>query len=173
MKKYIFSSIMTALLFTSLNAFAEQLPSLNPTTTLTAYVSEQAIVSMPTSAAFQVTGESGPEAKVTASLHDVVQSSEPLKIAVKSSSENFTLGDGKFSHFKADDVEWNAAEGRDLKGISGILSTSSFSEIASIEVDAKGRSINEFIFRLPQVSSRTSGNHTLQIVWKIECLGEE
>lgn len=147
------------------------LPDTSQTTTFTANVSEQAVVSVPASISFNVTDVASPTqatADATVSATTIVLSDgNALKVEIKANSDNFTAPAGGSVTWAASDISWDAATWENGSGSSGQLSSAAFTEVAASSTNASSLSTSDLTFTLAAKSSvDRAGNHTLIATWK-------
>jgi len=152
------------------------LPDTSLTTTLTANVSEQATVTVPSGVTFNVTNITASTEASAASLTvtNIVLASatKQLKISVQANSANFTPPVSGATTWAASDVTWNAASWTNGTGSSGTLSSSSYNTVATCTADAASCSTSALTMTLGSKSSvKRSGNHTMTVTWKVEATG--
>lgn len=152
------------------------LPDTSQTTLLTATVSEQARVVVPASVSFAVTnvGNGTPASAVGVTIDRIVlaTATKQLRISVQASGASFTPPVVGATTWSASDVSWNAATWTRATGIAGVLSASSFTEIATCDPNVVDCSTTSLVFTLgPKTSVQRSGNHTLVVTWKVESIG--
>lgn len=147
------------------------LPDTSQTTTFTANVSEQAVVSVPASITFNVTDVASPtqatsDATVTASTI-VLSDGNALKVEIKANAADFTPPDGGSVTWAASDISWDAATWANGTGSAGQLSSAAFTEVAASSANASSLSTNDLTFTLAAKSSvDRAGSHTLVATWK-------
>lgn len=155
------------------------LPDTSQTTTLTASVSEQASVSVPSGVTFNVTDISSSTAAsaATVSISSIVlaTATKQVRLSVKANAASFTppagSGAGAVS-WDATDVSWNAPTWTNGTGSSGTLSDSTYNAVATSDAAASSIDTSSLVFTLGGKSTvNRSGNHTLNITWKVESIG--
>jgi hypothetical protein len=152
------------------------LPNSAQTTTLTANVSEQARVTVPSGVTFNVSNIAGSTAAGAASLtvDNIVLSSatKQLKISLQANAAGFTPPVASATTWSASDVTWNQPTWTNATGAAGTLSNTAFNEIATCTADAATCSTTGLVFTLGAKSTvKRSGNHTVVVTWKFESIG--
>ena len=155
------------------------LPDTSHTTALTASVSEQASVSVPSGVTFTVTDISSataaPAASVSVSNIVLASHSKQLKLSVKADAASFTAPSGSGAGavtWSASDVSWGAPAWTNGTGATGTLSGSAFNNVATSDPTATSMSTTGLVFTLAGKNTvNRSGNHTLNITWKVESIG--
>ena len=152
------------------------LPDTSQTTLLTATVSEQARVVVPASVSFAVTnvgnGTAASTVGVTVDRIVLATATKQLRVSVQAAAASFTPPVVGATTWSAGDVSWNAATWTRATGITGVLSASSFTEIATCDPNAADCSTTTLVFTLgPKSTVQRSGNHTLVVTWKVESIG--
>jgi len=152
------------------------LPDESESTTMTANVSEQANVTVPGSATFNVTdiSSSTVAGAVSVTIDNVVLASatKQLKVSLQADAASFTPPIALATTWVAGDVSWGAGSWTSATGASGTLSSSEFTEVATCAADTAGCSTTGLTFTLaPNTSVKRSGNHTLVVGWKFESIG--
>ncbi|MHB1461836.1 MAG: hypothetical protein ACYC1M_11190 [Armatimonadota bacterium] len=144
-------------------------------TTLTANVSEQCKITVPSTLAFYVTD-------ITANTVTAVQvlkvenivlatATKQLKLYIKADASTFTYSESGTPTWAPADVSWNAPVWSGGTGIAGNLSES-FSEVAVSDADSASCTTTTLIFTLKaNTSIKRSGNHSLAVSWKVEATG--
>ena len=150
------------------------LPDTSQSTSLTATVSEQARVTVPTGVTFTVADTSGSTAAsaATVTIDNIVLATalKQLKVSLQADAAAFTPPVALAATYAASDVSWNAATWTNATGASGTLSTT-FTAVATCAADAASCSTTGLIFTIgPKTTVKRSGNHTLNVTWKIESI---
>jgi hypothetical protein len=153
-----------------------QLPDSSQSTTLTAAVTEQAQVQVPSGVTFNVTniGAATAASAASVSVAQIVTATatKQLKISVQAGAAAFTPPVVSATTWSASDVTWNAATWTSATGASGTLSSSSYNEVATCAADSAACSTTGLVFTLgSKTTVKRSGNHTLNITWKFESIG--
>jgi hypothetical protein len=169
----IFGLIVAELFAVSTAIYAAQvtLPDTSQTTTFTANVSEQAVVSVPASITFNVTDVSSDtqatsDATVSATTI-VLADGNALKVEIKANAASFTAPTGGSVTWSASDVSWDAATWTNGTGSSGQLSSAAYTQVAVSEANASSLSTSDLTFTLAAKSTvDRAGNHTLVATWK-------
>ena len=135
-------------------------------TTLTAYVSEQAIVSMPSSASFQLDDASDSAAVVSASVREMaLDTPSALRISVKSDPADSAPA-------PAGSVRWSADGWVNATGHSDTLTGDAYTEVATAASDAASLSTTNLTFRLAGGGKvKPMRDRTVRMSWKVEYLG--
>lgn len=146
------------------------------TTTLTANVSEQARVTVPSGVTFTVgnvglaTAATG--ASVTVSNIVLATATKQFKVSVQANAASFTPPVVGATTWSASDVTWNAAAWTNATGALGTLSNSAYSTVATCAADAADCSTSALVFTLGARNTvKRAGNHTLVVTWKFESIG--
>jgi hypothetical protein len=152
------------------------LPDTSQTTTLTANVSEQARVTVPSGVTFNVTNVSASTAasaaSVTADSIVLATATKQLKVSLQGNAASFTPPVGGATTWSASDVTWNAATWTNATGSAGTLSSAAYNTVATCDADAASCSTTGLTFTLGAKSTvKRSGNHTLVVTWKFESIG--
>jgi hypothetical protein len=152
------------------------LPDSSQTTTMTANVSEQCHIVVPTGVTFNVTDISvaTPASAATVTITDIVlaTATKQLKISVEAAASSFTPSVTGATTWAAGDISWNAASWTNATGAAGTLSSSAYNEVATAAADSADASTSALVFTLaPNTSVKRSGNHTLILNWKVESIG--
>ncbi|MBW3623184.1 MAG: hypothetical protein KY468_07205, partial [Armatimonadetes bacterium] len=152
------------------------LPDSSQTTTLTASVSEQADISVPSGISFNVLNVANSTAAAAASvtINNIVLSSatKQLKLSVKADAASFTPPVAGAATWGAGDVTWNAAAWTNGTAATGTLSNAAFNTVATSTGGASAMSTTGLVFTLAGKNTvNRSGNHTLNITWKVESIG--
>ncbi len=152
------------------------LPNSGQTTTLTANVSEQARVTVPSGVTFNVNNIASSTAAtaVPVTIDSIVLASaaKQLKISLQANAAAFTPPVAGATTWSAADVTWNTATWTNATGASGTLSSSAFNEVATCDADAAACSTTGLVFTLgPKSTVKRSGNHTVVVTWKFESIG--
>jgi hypothetical protein len=152
------------------------LPDTSQTTLLTATVSEQARVVVPASVSFAVTnvgnGTAASAVGVTIDRIVLATATKQLKVSVQAAAASFTPPVVGATTWSAGDVSWNTATWTHATGTNGVLSASSFIEIATCDPNAVDCSTTGLVFTLgPKSTVQRAGNHTLVVTWKVESIG--
>jgi hypothetical protein len=152
-----------------------QLPDSSQTTTLTATVSDQAVVTTPANVTFNVTDVAASTAGSAAALSVtgivLPSAADKLKISVKANAANFTPPVALAPTWTAADVSWTTGTWTNATPAAGTLSSASFGEVARCDADAVACSTANVGFTLAANTAVTrSGSHTLVITWKFEKL---
>lgn len=152
------------------------LPDSSKTTTLTANVNEQALVTVPVGVTFNVTNVAAATAAAGAEVkaENIVLASatKQLKISIQANAAAFTPPVGGATTWSAGDVTWNAAAWTNATGAAGTLSNSAYNEVATCTADTASCSTTGLVFTLgSKATVQRSGNHTLVVTWKFESIG--
>ena len=145
-------------------------------TTLTANVSEQARVTIPGIVTFNVTNiaASTTSSPVSVTVDNIVLATagKTLKISVQASAAAFTPSVASAATWAAVDVAWPAATFSN--GGVGVIGTLALTPVAVVTcaADVSACSTTDMVFTLaPNALVKRSGNHTLNMTWKIESIG--
>ncbi|MDO8682552.1 MAG: hypothetical protein Q7N50_03625 [Armatimonadota bacterium] len=146
------------------------------TTTLTANVSEQCSIVVPSTVTFNVTDISGSTAasgaSVTISNIVLATATKQLKLSIQASAAAFTPSVTAATTWAVGDVTWNAATWTTGTGASGTLSSAAYTEVATATADSASCSTTGLVFTLAaKTTVKRSGNHTLATTWKVESIG--
>jgi hypothetical protein len=152
------------------------LPDTSQTTVLTATVTEQAKVTIPTGLTFTVgdvaSATNSSAASVTVSNIVLATATKQLKVSLQAEAASFTAPVGGATTWAATDVTWNAATWSSATGASGTLSNSAYNTVATCAADAASCSTTGLVFTLGAKSTvQRSGNHQLTVRWKVEAIG--
>ena len=160
-------------------SFAQQiviLPDTSQTTTLTATVSEQARVTVPSAVTFNVTdvlsNTAATAASVTVSNIVLASATKQFKVSLQANTAAFSPPVGGATTWSASDVTWNAATWTNATGATGTLSSSAFNTVATCAADAAGCSTTGLVFTLGAKGTvKRAGDHVLVVTWKFESIG--
>lgn len=152
------------------------LPDSSQSTTLTANVSEQAQVTVPSGVTFNVTNVAASTAasgaSVTVSNVVLATATKQLKVSLQASAADFTPPVALATTWAAGDVTWNAATWTNATGAAGTLSSTAYTAVATCAADAASCNTTGLVFTLGAKSTvKRSGNHTLAVTWKFESIG--
>ena len=152
------------------------LPDTSQTTTLTANVSEQAKVTVPSGVTFSVNDVTASTAASAASVtvQNIVlaTATKQFKVSLQANAAAFTPPVGGATTWSASDVSWNAATWTTATGASGTLSNSAYNAVATCDADTAACSTTGLVLTLAAKSTvKRSGNHTLVVTWKFESIG--
>lgn len=155
---------------------AVTLPNSSQSTTMTANVSEQARVVVPSGVTFNVTNvgstTAASAASVTIDQIVLATATKTLKVSLQASAAAFTPSVALATTWSAGDVTWNAATWTGATGAAGTLSSAAYTEVATCAADAAGCSTTALTFSLgAKTTVKRSGNHTLAVTWKFESIG--
>ncbi len=162
----------------SASAFAQTtvtLPDTSQTTTVSANVSEQARVIVPSGITFNVTniGVSTVASAATVTVDQIVTATatKQLKLSLQANAASFTPPVGGATTWAATDVSWNAAAWTNATGSTGTLSNSAYTTVATCQADAAACSTTGLVFTLAaKATVQRSGTHTLVVTWKFESI---
>ena len=151
------------------------LPSTSQTTMLTATVSEQADVTVPSGVTFNVTDINASTASSTqsVSVSGIVlgTATKQLKISLQANAATFTQPSGTAT-WNASAVTWNAPTWTNATGASGTLSNATYNAVATCTADVTTCSTTALVLTLASNTSIVrSGNYTLTVTWKFESIG--
>ena len=152
------------------------LPDTSQTTLLTATVSEQARIVVPASVSFNVgniaNSTAASAATVTIDRMVLASATKQLRISVQANAASFTPPAVGATTWSASDVTWNAASWTRATGVSGVMSSVSFTQVATCDPGAADCSTTDLIFTLgAKPTVNRSGAHTLIVTWKFEGIG--
>lgn len=152
------------------------LPNTSQTTTLTATVSEQARVNLPTAVAFAVANTSAATASSaqTVTIDQIVLTAgNKLKLSVKANATAFTPPTAGDTTWSPSDVSWNAATWTTGTGATGTLNNdaATYTQVATSGANAATLSSSTLTFTLAAKPTVTrAGAHTLAVTWKVESI---
>ena len=150
------------------------LPDTSQTTTITASVSEQASITLPSSMTFNVTNVGASTTTTAAfSIANIVTATalKQLRISVQANAANFTPPVAGATTWAASHVSWAAGSWTNATGSSGTLSNASYTVVTLGTANVGSLSVAALSFTLAANSSVVrSGNHTLVVTWKVESL---
>jgi hypothetical protein len=178
-RRLVRTGLATAVLAVCAQAASAQttvtLPDTSQTTTLTATVSDQARVTVPTGVTFTVadvaSSTTAGAASVTVSNIVLATATKQLRISLQADAAAFTPPVGGAATWSAGDVTWNAATWSNAVGTAGTLSNSSYNPVATCTADVQSCSTSSLTFTLAaNTSVKRSGNHTLVVRWKFESI---
>jgi len=146
------------------------------TTTLTANVSEQARVTVPSGVTFTVgnvaASTAAGAASVSVSNIVLATATKQFKVSLQANAASFSAPVGGAITWSAADVTWNAAAWTNATGAAGTLSNAAYNTVATCVADAADCSTTALVFTLGAKGTvRRSGNHTLVVTWKFESIG--
>jgi hypothetical protein len=155
---------------------AVALPNSSQTTTMTANVSEQARVVVPSGVTFNVTaiGSATTASAASVTIDQVVlaTATKQLKVSLQANAADFTPPVALAATWAAADVTWNAATWTNATGAAGTLSATAYTAVATCAADAAGCNTTALTFSLgAKTTVKRSGNHTLAVTWKFESIG--
>jgi hypothetical protein len=166
---------MTAGLASAQTAYV--LPETSQATTLTAAVSEQAQIAVPSAVNFAVTdilsNKAATAAEVTVTNIVLATETKQLRISLRANAASFTPSVTSATTWSASDVSWAAATFSNL-GVSpgGTLSSAADTIVVTCAADAASCSTTDLVFTLAAKGAvKRSGNHTLGMTWKFEAIG--
>lgn len=171
-----FACILVGLTVAGADSLAQTtviLPDSSQTTGIVVNIMEQATVTIPTMAFFTVANitvstSSSPAAVALSGLLRKTTSTG-VALSLRANAPQFTPPQPGAPTWAAADVSWTAGAWTGGTGSPGVLNNSSFTRVASCNVD--GCSTNTLQFTLgPNPSVTRSGQHTLVVTWKIESL---
>jgi hypothetical protein len=145
----------------------------NQSTTLTATVSEQATLTVPSTAAFAVTDINSNTLTTTAlNVHAdniVLFDGNSLRILLQAASTNFTGPAGSTHNLAASKVTWPASSWTNGTGASGTLSSSAAGEVVTSSANASSVSNSALPLTLhSDAAIDRAGDYTLVANWTIE-----
>ena len=179
-RKYARAGVLAAALLVGSRALhAQQSVSLtdtSQTTTLTANVSEQARVTVPAGASFDVTdvsvGTAASAASISIDSIVLATATKQMRVSLQANAALFTPPVADETTWAAGDVTWNAATWTNATGASGTLGNTAYTEVATCAADAASCSTTGLVFTLGAKPTVTrAGNHTLVVTWKFESIG--
>jgi hypothetical protein len=152
------------------------LPDTSRTTTMTAVVSEQATVTVPSGVTFNVTnvGQSTDATAASVTVANIVlaTATKQVRVSIQGNAASFTPPVGGATTWAVGDVTWNAATWTNATGASGTLSNSSYTAVATCTADAASCSTTGLVFTLAANGSvKRAGNHVLTVTWRFEAIG--
>lgn len=152
------------------------LPDTSQTTVLTATVTEQARITVPSGVTFTVSDVSSATASsgASVSISSIVLASatRQLKVSLQADAADFTPPVAGATTWSSGDVTWAAGSWTGATAASGTLSNSAYNTVATCDADAGACSTADLVFTLAAKSAvKRSGNHTLTVRWKIESIG--
>jgi hypothetical protein len=181
MRKLCFRAVAASVLtLTPLSAvYAQQAVTLTDTsqqTTLTATVSEQARVTVPSGVAFTVNNvnASTAAAAATVTIDSIVlaTATKQLEVSLQASAANFTPPNVGDPTWAAGDVSWNAAGWTNATGAAGTLSSAGYTTVATCTADAAACSTTGLVFTLgPKATVQRAGAHSLVVTWRFASIG--
>ena len=150
------------------------LPDVSQTTTITAAVSEQATITLPSSITFNVTNVGvSTTANAAFSVANIVTATalKQLRISVQANAASFTPPVAGAATWTASNVSWTAGSWTNATGSAGTLSNSAYTVVALGTANVGSLSAAAVSFTLASNASVIrSGNHTLVVTWKVESL---
>jgi hypothetical protein len=150
------------------------LPDTSQTSTMTANVSEQCRIDVPSTITFNVTNigsNTNTTASVTIDRIVLASDTKQLKLSIKADAAGFTPPVEEATTWSASDVSWSAGTWTNGTGASGTLSSASYNEIVTADADTASVSNNSLSFTLAaKTTVKRSGNHTLGVTWKVESI---
>ena len=154
------------------------LPNGSQTTTFSAYVSEQALLAVPSGVTFNVTNARAStvasSASVAVSDMRLATATKQLKISLRANAPSFTPTMTLAPTWAAGDVTCEPATfSNNGTGASGSLSDTAYTVVATCAADVSACSTTDLVFTLAAKSTfKESGNHRLAITLKFESIGE-
>ena len=151
------------------------LPDTSQTTTLTAAVSDQAMVTVPSGVTFTVNdvtiSTTGSAAPVTITNIVLATALRKLKISIQADAASFTPPIALATTWSASDVSWTGGTWTAATPAVNTLSNSAYAEVARCDADAAACSTSDVAFTLAAKGTvQRSGNHTLVVRWKFESI---
>jgi hypothetical protein len=151
------------------------LPNTSQSTTLTANVSEQARVTVPSGVTFNVTNvtttTAASAASVTVDNIVLATATKQLQVSLQANAASFTPPVVGATTWSASDVTWNASTWTNATGASGTMSNSAYNIVATCTADVATCSTTALVLTLGAKSTvKRSGNHTLVVTWKFESI---
>ena len=151
------------------------LPDSSQSTTMTANVSEQCRITVPSTVTFNVTNigaATSATASVTIDRIVLATATKQLKLSIQAGAANFTPSVSGATTWAASDLSWTAGTWTSATGSVGTLSSSAFNTIATGDADTASMSNAGVAFSLAaKTTVQRSGNHTLAVTWKVESIG--
>jgi hypothetical protein len=170
--------VTTVLLLVTATAHAQTvaLPSSAITTMMTAAVTEQANISIPSTVGLDVTNVDAQSARpnLTINVSSIVlaTATKQLRISVQAAAASFTAPSGAPTTWTASDVGWVTQNWTNAANTDGMLSDAAFNTVATCNAAATSCSTSKLKFTLaPNANIRRSGNYTIGIIWKFESIG--
>ena len=153
-----------------------QLPDQTQTTTFTVNVSEQARVQVPANVTFTVTNvanpTTAPNASVTIDQIVLATATKQLMVSMRANAPAFTPPAVGAATWTAGAVSWGAAAWTNATGVTGVLNSATFQQIATCTAGVANCSTNSLSFTLAgNPAVQLSGNHTLVVTWRFESIG--
>jgi hypothetical protein len=152
------------------------LPNTAQTATLTATVSEQARVNLPTAVAFAVgnTSAATTSSAQTVTIDQIVLTAgNKLKLSMKANATAFTPPTAGDTTWAPSDISWNAAAWTTGTGATGTLNNdaATYTEVATSGANAATLSSSALTFTLAAKAAVVrAGAHTLAVTWKVESI---
>jgi hypothetical protein len=151
------------------------LPDLGQTTLLTAWVSEQVQIAVPSGIRFRParTASLAAARPASVSISRIVLPTDgrQLRLSLRATSSRFTVPAGAVA-WSAAAVTWNAATWGNGTGSAGALSSTAFTVVATADPDFASMATSGLTFTLlPEPDVRRAGSQTLTVTWKIENIG--
>lgn len=151
------------------------LPDTSQSTTLTADVSEQATVTVPTGVTFNVvdinSSTAADAASVTVTGIVLDSATKQLKISVQAAAASFTPSVESAITWAASDVSWAAASWTGGTGAAGTLASDAYNAVGTATADVAATSTTALVFTLAAKNTvKRSGDHTLSMTWKFESI---
>ena len=181
MRKHCFSAVAASVMILTLTSagYAQQsvtLPDTSQQTTLTATVSEQARVTVPSGVAFTVNNVNASTAagaaSVTVDSIVLATDTKQLQVSLQANAAAFTPPAVGATTWAAGDVSWNAATWTNATGAAGTLSSAGYTTVATCTADAAACSTTGLVFTLGAKGTvQRAGDHTLVVTWKFESIG--
>lgn len=151
-------------------------PDASLTTTLTAIVSDQAVVRVPSAVTFVVddaargTDAAAAELQVTNIV--VPSDTTTVRILARAGAPAFVPPRPGAVTWSASDVSWNSSAWSNATPTAGQLAADGFTSIATCDGGAASCGTHGLIFTLAPKTSVASGEHQLLLIWKIESLDQ-
>jgi hypothetical protein len=154
---------------------AVALPDLGQTTLLTAWVSEQYQITVPSGISFRPgrTASLAAARPASVSISRIVLPTDGrrLRLSLRANSSRFTAPAGDVA-WAAADVTWNAATWGSGTGWAGALSSAAFTLVAIADPDVESMVTSGLTFTLfPEPGIWRAGSQTLTVTWKVENIG--
>ena len=129
--------------------------------------------SVPAAVPFNVTdkGIDTVASGATVTATDIVLASNTygLKLSIMADAADFTPPAAGGATYAASDIVWAAGTWTHATGANGVMSSSSYGEVATCAANASDCSTNGLVFTLKANSGvKYSGAHRLSATWKVE-----
>ena len=145
------------------------------TSCMVVHVSEQCYLTVPAIIGFQIADSrvDTTSTPVFIALNGIVlaRATQQVKLYLKAMTESFVTPVPDAPTWRATDIHWSTGVWQHGAGQEGTLSAASFSQLVRSDAGATSLTTDGFVFTLhANPSVIQAGDHSLQLVWKIESM---